>query len=321
MARELPAPLRALLLDQEGVLTRQQALAVGMTGKAVRASLESGRWQRLQLGVYAAFSGEPPRAALLWAAVLRAGPGAVLSHQTAAELYGLLPGQAPLIHVTVPSGSRVAGPPGVRVHYSGRLAQARHPVLAPPRTRLDDTVLDLAGQAATLDDAVSLILLAVGGRRTTPDRLLAAMSRRSRLSRRAELRGAAEAARRGVHSLLEYRYLMWVERPHGLPPGNRQRRVVREGRREYQDIAYDAYRTVVELDGLAAHPAQSRWRDTRRDNLNTAFGLATIRLGYLEVSGQPCASAGLVGRALAGRGWTGSLRRCGPSCGLPGDAG
>ena len=321
MAMELPEPLRALLTEQRGVLTRQQAIAGGMTGKAVRASVESGRWQRLQLGVYAAFSGEPPRTALLWAAVLRAGPDAVLSHQTAAELYGLLPGPAPLIHVTVPSGSRVVAPRGVRLHYSGRLAQARHPVLAPPRTRLDDTVLDLAGRAATLDDAISLILQAVGSRRTTPGRLLAAMSRRSRLPRRADLLSAVEAARQGVHSLLEYRYLMRVERPHGLPPGNRQRRVVREGRREYQDIAYDAYRTVVELDGLAAHPAQARWRDTRRDILNTAFGLASIRRGYLEVSGRPCASAALIAQALARRGWAGTLRRCGPSCELPGAAG
>ena len=317
MTRELPAQLRALLRDQEGVLTRQQVLAAGLTRKTIEARVRSGRWQRLQLGVYAAFSGEPPRAARLWAAVLRAGPDAVLSHQTAAELHGLFPGPAPLIHVTVPSGSRVVPPPGVRVHYSGRQAQARHPALAPPRTRLDDTVLDLAGQAAALDDAVSLILLAVGSRQTTPERLLSAISSRSRLAWRADLLSAVEAAGQGVHSLLEYRYLMRVERPHGLPPGNRQRRVVREGRREYQDIAYDAYRTVVELDGLAAHPAQARWRDTRRDNLNTAFGLATIRLGYLEVSGHPCASAALIARALARRGWTGTLRRCGPSCELP----
>ena len=116
---------------------------------------------------------------------------------------------------------------------------------------------------------------------------------------------------------LEYRYLIRVERPHGLPRGDRRRRVVREGRHEYQDIAYDGYRTVVELDGRAAHPAQARWRDARRDTLNTAFGIATIRLGFADVSEHPCASAALIGRALAGRGWTGTLRRCGPACDLP----
>lgn len=81
---------RELLESQRGVITRRQALAAGMTGKAIVVRLRSERWQRLQTGVYATFTGEPSREALLWAAILRAGPRAVLSHQTAAELYGLL---------------------------------------------------------------------------------------------------------------------------------------------------------------------------------------------------------------------------------------
>ena len=44
-------------------------------------------------GVYADFTGAPTREAQLWAALLRAGPGAVLSHWTAAERHGLA-GQA-----------------------------------------------------------------------------------------------------------------------------------------------------------------------------------------------------------------------------------
>jgi hypothetical protein len=80
---------RDLLELQQGVITRRQALAAGLTEKAIVVRLQGERWQRLQAGVYATFSGEPPRTAVLWAAVLRAGPGAVLSHQTAAELYGL----------------------------------------------------------------------------------------------------------------------------------------------------------------------------------------------------------------------------------------
>ncbi len=93
-----------------------------------------------------------------WAAVLRAGPAAALSHQTAAELYGLLAVPAPMIHVTVPSGSPVARPHGVALHFSGRLDQSRHPVLTPPRTRIEDTVLDLIEASPSLDEAVSLIL-------------------------------------------------------------------------------------------------------------------------------------------------------------------
>jgi Transcriptional regulator, AbiEi antitoxin len=67
---------RDLLRLQRGVITRRQALAAGLAEKAIVVRLQSGHWQRLQTGVYAVSSGEPPRPAILWAAVLRAGHGA-----------------------------------------------------------------------------------------------------------------------------------------------------------------------------------------------------------------------------------------------------
>ena len=76
----------------------------------IATRLERGRWQQLHWGVYAAFTGPPPRTAWLWAAVLRASPGAVLSHLTAAELHGLLDPPAELIFVTVPSTRRISAP-------------------------------------------------------------------------------------------------------------------------------------------------------------------------------------------------------------------
>jgi hypothetical protein len=309
---------RDLLWLQRGVITRQQALAAGLSSKTIESRLWGGRWQRLHRGVYATFSGEVPRPAQLWAAVLKAGPAAVLSHQTAAELHGLLDVPAPLIHVTVPVGSTISRPSQVVIHYSGRLALARHPALAPPRTRVADTVLDLAGSAATLDDAVGLVLRAVGRRRITADQLAAAIHTRSRVRWRADLLRAVGAAGEGAHSLLEYRYGRRVEAAHGLPRGNRQRAVARGRRREYQDIAYERYRTVVELDGQAAHPAEARLLDLGRDNANAASGEVTLRFGWPDVSQRPCLTAALIGSTLAHRGWRGRLRRCGPACPLPG---
>src|SRR6201999_2129064 len=51
---------------------------------------QHGGWTRLDRGIYATGSGPPSRKALLWAALLWAGSGAVLSHETAAELWGLI---------------------------------------------------------------------------------------------------------------------------------------------------------------------------------------------------------------------------------------
>jgi hypothetical protein len=315
MTRLLPTADNLLSL-QDGVLSRAQALQAGLTDKYLVAALRSGRWQRLHTGVYAAFSGPPPRGAQLWAAVLRAGPEAVLSYQTAAELHGI-GNQVAVIHVTMPPGRQVTSARGLAVHRCARIDQARHPVQLPPRTRIEETVLDLAG-AGSLDDALGWVLRACGSRRTTPGRLAAALALRARVRWRAELSAALGLAADGVHSLLEFRYVTRVERPHGLPAGLRQHLVVRAGQRQYQDVTYREYGLVVELDGQAAHPAGSRWRDVRRDNASTAVGQGTLRYGWADVTGRPCFVAGQVAGALAARGWTGAPRRCGRSCGLAG---
>jgi hypothetical protein len=317
MTRAIPAAVRDLLEVQAGVLSRAQALRAGMTDKQVKAAWRSGRWQRLHAGVYAAFSGEPGRAAMLWAALLRAGPMAGLSHHSAAELYGLVATPAPAIHVMVPAGRQIAPTSGVIVHYSSLVARTRHPVLLPPRTRVEETVLDLAYSAESLDAALSWVLRGCASRRTTPDRIAAAMERRARMRWRTELGAALGLGAQGVHSLLEFRYVNRVERPHGLPAAARQYRVTRAGQRQYQDVTYQAYGVVVELDGRAAHPVELRWRDVRRDNASAAEGRVTLRYGWSDVTQRPCLVATEVGAVLSGRGWDGRLRCCGPACLLP----
>lgn len=317
MTGQLPADFRQQLHLQEGVITRAQVLGAGISRHALQVKLDSGRWQRLHSGVYAAFSGKPDREAMHWAAVLGAGPRAVLSHETAAELYGLLgtrtrPG--PLVHVMVPRGQRVAAMSEVRLHYSQRLDISRHPVLLPPVTRLEDTILDLAGTAATLPDGIAWLLRGCASRRTTPDRLRQTMAARLRLRWRKELSVALGDARSGVQSALEHGYLYRVERPHGLPAGVRQRRVIVRTVPTYQDVRYERYRLVVELDGRAAHPEQQRWRDIRRDNAAAAEGCVTLRYSWADVTQQPCGVAAEVGRVLRTRGWPGRLRLCGPDC-------
>jgi hypothetical protein len=317
MAREIPDEVLDLLDYQAGVLSRAQALRAGMTDRQIDTAARSGRWQRLHAGVYAAFSGEPGRAASLWAAVLRAGPAAVLSHHSAAELHGLLATPVPEIHVMVPAGRPVAPITGVVLHYSSLVARERHPALRPTRTRIEETVVDLAHSADSLDAAVSWMLRGCASRRTTADRIATAMAGRARMRWRAELTAALGLGADGVHSLLEFRYVTRVERPHGLPAGTRQYQVTRSGQHQYQDVAYQAYTVVVELDGRVAHPVEFRWRDIRRDNASAADGQATLRYGWPDVTQRPCLAAAEVGAVLAQRGWDGRLRRCGPACQLP----
>src|SRR5215469_4882666 len=98
MLRSVDKPFDVLLRYQAGVVTRTQAQRLGLQHHAIEHRVATGRWQRIYPATFAAFSGPIPRDAEQWAAVLYAGAGAMLSHQTAAELHRLLDQPVPLIH-------------------------------------------------------------------------------------------------------------------------------------------------------------------------------------------------------------------------------
>jgi hypothetical protein len=314
---ELPDRCQRLLRLQRGMIATWQSDYAGLDAEAMKNLARTGRWRRLDRGVYAAFTGEPPRDALLWAAVLRAGPRSVLSHETAAETYGLKR-PSRLLHVTVPNTQRLKPVRGLVIHRSARdLEQIRDPGLLPPRTMVEETVLDLAQVAADFDDVVALLAGACQRRLTFPVLLRQSLDARPKSRWRAEIREALADVASGVHSPLEHRYLRNVERAHSLPAGDRQVHAVQSGRTIFRDVRYRKYLVVVELDGAAYHPAEKRLEDNRRDNAAVAQGLVTLRYGWSDITKRPCQTAAEVAAALRSRGWTGQLRRCGPDCQLP----
>jgi len=313
MSTDVTGRLGELLAIQDGVVSRAQAVRLGVAGQMIDTQLRAGRWRQLQLGVYATFTGSPCRSAVLWAAVLRAGPGAVLSYHSAAELYRIAP-RSELIHLTVPGTRQVRPVPGLVIHRSVGLERVRHPVLNPPRTRIEDTVLDLAAAAAGLDEAIHWLSAACGARLTTAPRLAAAAQARGRLRRRSAVLAVLGDTGAGAHSALEHRYVRDVERRHGLPRAARQARSTAAGRVQYRDNLYAEFGVCVELDGLAAHPVHVRWADQRRDNAAAALGLVTLRYNWADVHDRPCTTAAEVAAALRRRGWRGPVRPCRPGC-------
>jgi predicted transcriptional regulator of viral defense system len=316
MPRELPEDCRELLSLQHGVLSRAQALELGIGPRTVSSRLRRGHWQRMHQGVYITFTGQPDREALLWAALRRAGPDAVLSHWTAAELSRLTSQPSALIHVTVSAQRHIHPIPGVVIHRSRRANTARHPALAPPRTRIEETTLDLAAVSKDMDDALAWLARACGARLTTADRLRTALNDRTRMRWRAALMAGLDDISQGAHSSLELRYIRRVERPHGLPRPQRQVRIVRGPRTEYKDALYTEFGIGVETDGVIAHPLEARWRDKHRDNASIVDGIHTMRYNWADVTQRPCHVAAEVASALRQGGWRGTPHPCGPSCSL-----
>jgi Transcriptional regulator, AbiEi antitoxin len=316
MSNDIPPGLSDVARFQAGVVSRQQALRSGMSRSAITSKVKRGRWRQVYSGVYAAFSGPVGRDAQLWAAVLYAGKGAQLSHETAAEVNGLSDRQSRLIHVTIPAGRRVKQPPGVKIHLSAYLdVKARFPRGVVPHTLVEETVIDLVETAGSFDEACGWVTAAFGRRLTGEGPLRATLAARKKLRWRGQLDEMIIAAAGGAHSLLEFRYDRDVERAHGLPRAARQVPFTKpDGSRGFRDRYYGAYGLVVELDGRQAHPAERRGQDRSRDNDATAGGGSTLRYDWDDVTRRACRTAAQVARSLASRGWKGQPRPCSPAC-------
>src|ERR1700689_3107021 len=257
----------------------------------------------------------PGRNPRLWAAVLSAGRGAVLSHETAAELHRLTDKVTDSIHVTVPSQLPIIAISGVSLHRCQRADEIVLGHAYPPRTRVEETVLDLTQTAATFDDVCGWVTRALARDLTAEDRLSGAMHQRTKLRWRADLHELIAAAASGDHSVLEFRYERDVERAHGLPEPVRQAPFTDpSGRRGRRDRLYRGYGVVVELDGRLGHGPEDEWRDKDRDNAAAVDGQQSLGYGWPHVRWHPCATALQVAAVLRRHGWVGWPRPCSPGC-------
>lgn len=311
-----------ILDQQDGVISRRQALAGGVPLAELRRRTRRREWAAVHRGVYVNHTGPLTWRQRAWAACLAAWPAA-LCHESslrAADGPGRRGSDDDVIHVAIESGRQSLGLEGVRVH---QLASFRTRVqwnYGPPRIRVEDAVLDLAAEA--LDDlaAIGVLADAVSARRTTAPRLLGALDSRLRVARRELLRAALTDVHQGTHSALEHAFLTDVERAHGLPRGDRQSRDTLDdagsgrARSIYRDVEYAGFGLVVELDGRLAHDsARARDADLARDLATLANGRDTVRIGWGQATRRACETARLLGEILARRGWTGSVTPC-PRC-------
>ncbi len=213
MADKPPETLDNVLIAQGKCVTHEQAVALGTTRHEIATHVRRERWTRLHRGVFYVGGGPVPRVSQLWGAVLRVGHGGVLSHETAAEVWGFADGPSDPIHVSVPrtAGSLPASD-GIRLHYSVRLPLAEFKAAAgyhtvdgyrmPPLTHAQDAVLDIANACATEQDAVNWAIRACQRGTTTPDLIAMCMLKPGHrgLRWRAELTDTLADIRAGVQS-------------------------------------------------------------------------------------------------------------------------
>jgi predicted transcriptional regulator of viral defense system len=127
---------------QWGRVTWAQTQALGVDRRTATEWVEQGYLHRKLPGVYAVGHAASSPEADLAAALLYAGPGAMLSHATAAWWLGLLDTSPRVIHVSTPRQCR--SQPGIKVHARRKTNRIWHNKL--PTTTLPQALLDLASQ-------------------------------------------------------------------------------------------------------------------------------------------------------------------------------
>jgi len=202
-------------------MARRQLLAAGLSPGVARREVVARRWRVLHPGVYATFSGTVPDRAQVWAALLRAGSGAVAAHRTALWLAGVIDERPDVIEVAIPHERRSAPIAGVRLHRARNLLERTHPAAQPPRLRLEPAVLATTEAATNAELVTDLVLRATQRRLTTAGRLRRELKAWPRHRWRSLLMELLQEVEDGVASALELRYARAVERAHGLPRGLR----------------------------------------------------------------------------------------------------
>jgi hypothetical protein len=268
--------------QQFGRISRAQLALLGVGDSTISGWTGAGYLFRRLPGVYAV--GHPGRSvgSDLSEAVLFAGPGAMLSHRTAAWWSGLIDRPSPLIHVSTPR--RRYAPAGIVIHDRRPLPRAEHRGL--PVTEPDQTVFDLA--AGCVDEPV-LVRVALAELdfqdRYDPWALLALCRRGAPGS--AALRWAIahfDPRFAETRSRYERDWIVYCERT-GTPKPDAVNRHIHGIR---SDNVYFGARLIVELDGVDNHhsPAQIR-RDRRNDRILRGYGWLVLRYAWPDVEQDP----------------------------------
>jgi hypothetical protein len=254
------------------VVSRRQLLEGGVGRRAIEHRLARRRLHPLHRGVYAVGHRLVTVEGRWMAAVLAAGPGAVLSHPSAASLWKVLRNAGGLIHVTAPRPMRSRR--GLRVHRSvlpvDELTETEGiPVTSIARTLIDlAAVLDRPRVERAINEAEVLRL-------SDSPSLAELLERYPRRPGTRALREILAAGRWGMgptRSELEDRFLAFVaEKGLPRPETNVWLATAQDGFEV--DCVWHRAGLIVELDGRAVHDTNRAFeRDRARDRALSAAG-------------------------------------------------
>jgi predicted transcriptional regulator of viral defense system len=269
--------LAALAKKQHGIVVKRQLSGIGVGDRTIDRWLAVGRLHKLNRGAYAVGHDRVSQRGRWLAAVLACDDAALLSHSSAAALWGLARPRASPIDVTSPRGNQGRMRlPGVRLHRGRihdeeeRAARDRVPVTSVARTLFDlAEVLDLPALERAFEEADRLHLLHL----RELERVVARGRGRHALKPIRHILAELRATNR-TRSPLEDRFAEFC-RDHQIPPPATNVFVLGHE----VDALWPAAGLAVELDSFEYHRHRAAFeRDRARDIAFMTAGYRVIRV-------------------------------------------
>lgn len=295
-------PIAVLAERQRGVVSRSQLRELGLSDRTIERRVEAGRLHPIFRGVYAVGHRRLGRLGRMLAAMLACGDGALVSHRSAAELFGLWDKKPVLIDVVTP-GQAGRKMDGIRWHRAAWLepdeVATREGIACTTSSR---TLVDLAGSFGEgtlrrlVEQAAVLRLLDV----VEVDRVLARGRRRGAAQLRRILvpwHGEAEGPPR-LRSILEARFFPLLAEAD-LPRPQCNVRLAIGGDRLEVDMLWQEHRLVLEADGEETHGTRVAFQeDRRRGQILVAAGYRTAQVTWCQLEEEPASVVARVRRML-----------------------
>jgi very-short-patch-repair endonuclease len=277
---------------QDNVIGREQLLSAGLGRGAIAHRVRTGAWQRLHNNVYLLGPAPPSLMARARAAVMACGTRAVVSHRSAAEMFGLLPEIGGEVHVTV-AGRNVAPRGGVRRHRIAAFGPAEVTKMRGiPVTSIARTICDLAATEPSRD-VEHAYQEALYRRILTPGALAAVLKREPRRRGASLIRTLLDNPSM-TRSDKERRLLKLLAEAQ-LPTPLTNVRV----HGYLVDAYWPEHGLVLEFDGWQAHGHRGAFdRDRKRDQVMLANALRAMRVTDRHLVHEPVALVARIAQAL-----------------------
>ncbi len=296
--------INQLMARQRGLITREQALAVGLTARQVeQCRLAAGSLRSVYPRVFASASAPTNWEQNLLGACLWAGSGSAASHRAAGQLWQLSGIPGGFVEITT---NRNVRRQGVVVHRMPLRKSEVGLLNGIPVTSVDRTLLDLAGVLdedgleLALESAFSKRLVRFGIVERQLD-INGGQGRKGAL----RLRHLVQERKAVGHlsaSELEIELRELIKRSN-LPNPVKQYEIRLPQKTLRVDLAYPEALVALEADSYRWHSSKRAWEeDLRRRNRLTSLGWLVLHFTRVEIRKFPSLVIGQIRNALIERG-------------------